>query len=115
MTWLEHHKISEYHAQLAEVAVAEQRLQQAQEHYLKAAEAELLALQALEPEKSRTMGITVVSAVALMLKADDLRRAEQIACEWLATDELPLFAIQQLRQMLVEIWQQQPLPVVAAG
>ncbi len=114
MTWLEHHKISEHHAQLAEVALVEQGLQTAQKHYLEAAEAELLALAALEPGKLRTMGITVVSAVALMLKADCLRRAEQIACEWMATDELPLFAVQELRQMLVEIWQKQPMVIAVS-
>jgi hypothetical protein len=115
MSWLEHHKVSERQAQLAEVALLEGDLRVAQEHYLLAAEAELLALRSLDPSKQRTLGITVVSGVALLVKAEDWRRAERVACEWLATDGLPVFALVQLRRMLVEIWERLPLVEVVAS
>jgi hypothetical protein len=114
-TWLENHRVSERHAQLAEVALRQGHSEEAQNHYLKAAEAELLALRSLTPEKQKTLGVTVVSAVALSVKAEDWRLAERVACEWLAKDGLPLFAIAQLRQMLVEIWQQYPVSLAAVG
>jgi hypothetical protein len=111
MTWLEHHKLSEEYAQLAEAALRQQNPQQAQNCYAQAAQAELLALAALDPTKTRTLGITVVSAVALSSKAQALHQAEQTAYQWLATDALPPFAVQALRELLLDIWQQQPKPI----
>ncbi len=108
MTWLEHHKLSEEAAQLAEAALREQDHQQAQTFYAQAAQAELLALADLDPTKTRTLGITVVSAVALSYKAQAFHQAEKIAHQWLATDSLPPFAVQALRELLLDIWQQQP-------
>jgi hypothetical protein len=109
MTWLEHHKTSEYYAQLAEDAVHQQDLQLAQTLYAQAAQAEHLALNAIDRTKTKTLGITVISAVALSLKANQFRQAEQTAYQWLATDLLPTFAIPSLRELLLDIWQQQPL------
>jgi hypothetical protein len=108
MTWLEHHKRSEEAAQLAEAALRQQDHQQAQTFYVQAAQAELLALADLDPAKTRTLGITVVSAVALSYKAQAFHQAEKIAYQWLATDSLPPFAVQALRELLLDIWQQQP-------
>jgi hypothetical protein len=107
MTWLEHHKLSEESAQLAEAALRQQNPQQAQIFYAQAAQAELLALADLDRTKTRTLGITVVSAVALSHKAQAFHQAEQIAYQWLATDSLPPFAVQSLRDLLLDIWQQQ--------
>ena len=116
MTWLEHHKTSEYYAQLAEDAVHRQDSQLAQTLYAQAAQAELLALNEIDRTKSKTLGITVISAVALSLKAQQLRQAEQTAYQWLATDFLPPFAIPSLRELLLDIWQQQPIaPTVLVG
>jgi hypothetical protein len=117
MTWLEHHKTSEYYAQLAEDAVRQQDFQLAQTLYAQAAQAEHLALNAIpvsggsanDRTKTKTLGITVISAVALSLKANQFRQAEQTAYQWLATDLLPTFAIPSLRELLLDIWQQQPL------
>ncbi len=109
MTWLEHHKTSEYYAQLAEDAVRQQDLPLAQTLYAQAAQAELLALNEVDRTKTKTLGITVISAVALSLKAHHFRQAEQTAYQWLATDLLPTFAIPSLRELLLDIWQQQPL------
>lgn len=109
MTWLEHHKISEYYTQLAEDAVRQQNTQLAQTLYAQAAQAEILALDAIDRTKTKTLGITVISAVALSLKAHHFRQAEQTAYQWLATDLLPTFAIPSLRELLLDIWQQQPI------
>ncbi len=113
MTWLEHHKLSEASAQLAEAALRQQNSQQAQTFYAQAAQAELLALADLDRTKTRTLGITVVSAVALSYKAQAFHQAEQIAYQWLATDSLPPFAVQSLRELLLDIWQQQPTPIAS--
>jgi hypothetical protein len=51
MTWLEHHKLSEESAQLAEAALRQQDHQQARTFYAQAAQAELLALADLDPTK----------------------------------------------------------------
>ena len=107
MTWLDHHKNSEYYAQLAEDAIHQQDLLRAQTLYAQAAQAEHLALNAVDRSKTKTLGITVISAVALSLKAHELRQAEQTAYQWLATDLLPPFAIPALRELLLDIWQQQ--------
>jgi hypothetical protein len=100
MTWLAHHKLSEAFAQLAEAALCQQNPQQAQIFY---AQAELLALADLDPTKTRTLGITVISAVALGDKAQAFHQAEQIAYQWLATDSLPPFAVQSLRELPLDI------------
>jgi ABC-type Zn uptake system ZnuABC Zn-binding protein ZnuA len=113
MTWLEHHKISEEYAQLAEAALRQQDPQQAETYYAQAAQAELLALAALDPTKTRTLGITVVSTVALSSKSQAFHQAEQTAYQWLATDALPPFAVQALRELLLDIWQQQPKPIAS--
>ena len=114
MTWLEHHRTSEYYAQLADDAAHQQNPQQAKILYSQAAQAEHLALADLNPTKTKTLGITVISAVALNLKANELRRAEQTAHHWLATDLLPPFAIKALRELLLDIWQQQSLELAIA-
>ncbi len=115
MSWLEHHKESEQYAQLAEAAHRQQDDRLAQILYAQSAQAERLALAELDPTKTKTLGITVISAVALSLKANELRQAEQIAYHWLATDALPPFAIPRLRELLLDIWQQQPSePAIAS-
>jgi hypothetical protein len=113
MTWLEHHKLSEESAQLAEAALRQQDPQQAQILYAQAAQAELLALADLDRSKTRTLGITVVSAVALSYKTQAFHQAEQIAYQWLATDSLPPFAVQARRELLLDIWQQQPTSIAS--
>jgi hypothetical protein len=105
MSWQEHHTQSEQYASLAEVAKREGELERSQELYRLAAECEAHALEALDITKTRTLGITVVSAVALWFKAEELGTAERLAYRWLATDSLPSFAVQELRDLLQAIWQ----------
>src|SRR5690606_17758225 len=59
---------------------------------------------ALDPTKTRTLGITVISAVALWYKAHHDAQAEHLAHTWLASDGLPPFAVEQLRELLQMIW-----------
>jgi hypothetical protein len=109
MSWISHHSESEQYAKLAEEALREQNNARATELYRLAAEAEILALEALEPTKTRTIGITAVSATSLLYKAQEFRKAEQLAYQWLITDLLPIFAIRQLQELLQAIWKSREL------
>lgn len=104
MTWGDHHIESERNAVEAQVAARAGELERARELYLVAARAETEALSALDPSKLRTLGVTVVSAVALWYKGRDIEAAEVLAHEWLGTRRLPAFAIDQLREILEKIW-----------
>jgi hypothetical protein len=79
MTWLEHHSESEKLAAAAEAAAKEGQLERAQGLYRSAAEAEVLAIGNLDTTKPRTVGITIVSAVALWRKAHEYERALRLA------------------------------------
>ena len=68
MSWVSHHSESEHYAKLAEEAKREQNNARAVELHRLAAEAEILALVALEPTKTRTISITAVSAASLFTK-----------------------------------------------
>lgn len=104
MTWLEHHRQSEEFASSADVARLRGDDKRARGLYGKAAEAEVRAIEVLDPSKQRTLGITAVSAVALYYKAVELPLAEQTAYRFLALDNLPNFARTQLRDLLQAIW-----------
>ena len=99
-SWLEHHSRSEHFAAAAEVAGRAQDAAKAQELYREAAEAESRALAALPPEKHRTIAVTAVSAVALWFKAGDYQAATSLAYQWLDSDALPAFAIDQLHDIV---------------
>jgi hypothetical protein len=103
MTWLEHHRKSEIFASQAQVSKWQGDLDAAKGYYAIAAEAEAQAVAALEPGKERTLGITVVSAVALWFKAQEFSKAKMLAYEWLASGQLPGFAIAQVEEILKEI------------
>jgi hypothetical protein len=107
MTWAEHHTQSERLASEAEVVARAHGPAAAEELYLQAAEAEERALGDLDPQKQRTLGITAVSATALFFKARAYARAQRIAYSWLASEHLPVFAVEQLRDLLSSIWSQQ--------
>jgi hypothetical protein len=104
MSWISHHSQSEHYAKLASEAKREHNNARAIELYRLAAEAEILALKALKPTKTRTIGITAVSAASLLYKAQEFRSSEQLAYQWLITDLLPTFAIRQLQELLQAIW-----------
>lgn len=104
MSWKEYHSMSEQHAADAEVSFREGNADRALALYEKAAESELKALQALEPDKNRTLGITLVSAVSLFYKAQRYQRAEALACQYLSSSQLPPFATSEVRTLLQTIW-----------
>jgi hypothetical protein len=104
MTWADHHTQSERLAAEAELAVRQGSVARAVDLYRLAAEAEARALATLDPTKTRTLGITAVSTVALWYKAHGYPQAERLAHTWLASDMLPSFAIEQLRELLQMIW-----------
>ena len=99
-----HHSRSEEYASQAEAASRNGDKDRAAELYRLAAEEEVSALSALDPSKTRTLGITVVSAASLWFKVGTFRQVERVACKWLATDYLPDFAISQLQTILQRAW-----------
>jgi hypothetical protein len=107
MSWKEYHTISERDSADAEVALREGNSSKALELYYKAAESELKALQSLGPDKGRTLGITLISAVSLFYKAKRYDRAESLACQYLSTSHLPPFSTTEIRTLLQTIWSDQ--------
>lgn len=100
MSWLVHHTRSEGYASQAEELRRRHESDRVAELYRLAAEAEANALNKLDPSKTRTLGITAVSAVSLYFKAQEFLQARKLAHKWLATDLLPLFAVEELEDLL---------------
>lgn len=100
MSWLAHHTQSEEYASQAEEISRHNDGIQATELYQMAAEAEMHALESLDLSKTRTIGITAVSAASLYFKAKNFSLAKRIAHKWLASDLLPPFAIEELEDLL---------------
>jgi predicted RNase H-like HicB family nuclease len=100
MTWGEYHKKSEQLAGEAEVAYYKGEADLAQELYCQAAELEEKALSVLDRQKTKTLGITSVSATALWYKAGQYQQARKVAEQWLASGSLPAFAMNQLDELL---------------
>ena len=104
MSWQVHHRESELLASEADVALRLGDREAAKHLYGKAAVAEAKALNFLSGDKSRTLGITAVSAAALWYHAGSLREAERAAHAALTLTGLPAFAIGELRTLLQSIW-----------
>ncbi len=109
MGWNEHHIASETYATQAELAAKNHDCKTAAELYRKAADEETLAITKVEPGKLKTLAVTVLSAASLWFKAGELRRAEQLACHWLASNEMPAFASDQLQSVLQSVWNERTL------
>lgn len=103
MTWNDHHSNSERLSADAELSRRSGDNAKAVELYRESAGEELLAFDALDLNKTRTRGVTAVSAVALFYKAQEYVQAERLAYRLLAGD-LPSFASEQLRNLLQIIW-----------
>ena len=106
MSWAEHHKRSEHLASEAQLALLQNKRNEALSLYARAADAEVEALAVLDRSKARTTGISAVSAASLYCKAANLERAEEVAAQWLGVHGLPDFAKTQLRGILQTIWAQ---------
>lgn len=100
MSWLVHHTRSEEYVSQAEQLFRQREINRAAELYRLAAEAETHALDNLDVSKTRTIGITAVSAVSLYYRAKEFALAKRIAHKWLATEFLPPFAIDELEDLL---------------
>lgn len=100
MTWAIHHGESAKHASAAELAASQGDVEKALELYSIAAEDEMRALNALDPSKIRTVGITAVSAASLWYKAHSYDESLRIANQYLLVDKVPDFAKEQLRSIL---------------
>jgi hypothetical protein len=109
MSWIKYHSKSEKYASQAALAARKNNIEQAADLYRKAAQLETDALNSLEPNKIRTIGITAVSAASLWFKANELNRAQEIAFKNLALGNLPPFAYDQLKNILQTIWNDQTI------
>jgi|GEM_PF-2156026 len=103
MSWNSHHSESERFASDAEVRAKQGDRFGAIELYRLAAEAEVRALAGVDRSKTRTLGVTAVSAAALYYKAGEHEAAKKIAQQWLDDHSLPVFASEQLRNILQTI------------
>lgn len=104
MSWAEHHRESERLASEAEAAARSGDIGRARSLYAKAAQSEVSALSFVGPDKSRTLGITAVSAAALWYHAGNLQEAARIAHHASTLPGLPAFAVAELRTLLQTIW-----------
>jgi len=104
MSWSTFHTESERLAAEAEIAKRLGDHNEALRLYAQAADAESRAIDALDKDKKRTLGISVVSAVSLRYKAREFRNAEELAYKWLGSGLLPEFAAEEVRELLQYIW-----------
>lgn len=109
MSWLSWHEKSERLASDAHVCARRGERGRALRLFAEAAEAESRALDELDVAKTRTLGITTVSAVSLWFKARQFSRAEQLAHRWLSSLKLPQFAVDQARSLLQAVWTAQAM------
>jgi hypothetical protein len=104
MTWADLHAESERFAIEAQLALRQHNTSRAIEMYKRAAEIEEQAFHQLNPLKTRTRGITAVSAVALWFKAREYVLAEHLAYSILADKDIPDFARDDMRNLVQAIW-----------
>ena len=104
MNWAEHHRESARLASEAEVAMRRGDIVAGRDLYARAARCELAALSSVGPDKSRTLGITAVSAAALWYHAGELKEAARVAHYASNLEGLPAFAAVELRTLLQAIW-----------
>lgn len=105
MTWAEHHDRSEDFASQAELHMLQGQQDDAVRFYSLAADAEVRALHDLDAGKTRTLGVTAVSAVALLFRARRYAEAEELAYRWLSqSNQLPRFAYSELQSLLQLTW-----------
>ena len=107
MSWAVLHSESEALASAAHEALAHGEGDRAADLFRRAAKAEENALDAIEPEKPRTLGITATSAAALWYKAGRLDEAARLAHRASAMHGIPAFALHDLRELLQAIWNEQ--------
>jgi amino acid adenylation domain-containing protein len=107
MTWDAHHTESERLAGDAELMLSRGQAEAARALYRRAARAEAAALAHVDAARTRTAGITAVSALSLWYKAGDLAEVWRTGHRLLAEMPLPEFAREQIRGILARV--EQPL------
>lgn len=105
----EDHHLAEEAAAAAEASLRTGDIAAARSHYLEAAHIELLSVGKIPSSEPRTRAILAVSSVSLFLKASALEQAEHNAYGFLADENLPAFAQDQLREALEAIWEQRAM------
>lgn len=115
MSWLSWHQKSEQLASNAHSCARLGEYDRAVSLFADAAMAEKQALAELDVSKTRTLGITTVSAVSLWFKARQFSEAEQLALRWLSSNQLPRFAVEQLRNLLHAVWTAQTMGSAAVS
>lgn len=94
------HVLSQKAASKAEALLAAGKADAARRLYSEAAKCEAVALRATAQDKPRTRAILAISAISLFFKGGDIQRAEALAHAFLAQNDLPLFARNQLCELL---------------
>jgi hypothetical protein len=107
MSWSSLHGQSEALAAAAHEAVRDGHPDRAKQLFDGAARAEQQALDAVSPDRPRTLGITAISAVALWYKAGELEQAAELAHRASTMSGMPGFALDDLRGLLQTIWNEQ--------
>jgi len=103
MTWADKHRESERLASQANTLLRAGNKHRAQHFYARAADAENDAISHLNAIKTRTLGISIVSAVSLRYKAGQYQQAKDAAITWLALTTLPDFARMALTKILAQL------------
>ncbi|MGK5024215.1 hypothetical protein [Janthinobacterium sp. RB2R34] len=104
MSWSQWHTESERLASEAEFEVRRRDMVAARILYGKAADAENQALLEVDLGKTRTLGITAVSAASLWFKAGAFKKAAQLCFLMLGRGDMPDFASAQLQALVQAIW-----------
>lgn len=104
MSWSQWHAESERLASEAEFEARRKDITAARVLYGKAADAENQALLEVDHNKSRTLGITAVSAASLWFKARAFKKAAQLCYLMLSRGDMPDFAATQLQSLIQAIW-----------
>ncbi|WP_206955028.1 hypothetical protein [Trinickia acidisoli] len=104
MTWLTFHRQSEALAQNAHESLRAGNIDVARRLFSQAAALERQALDSVAPDKSKTRGITAVSAAALYYKAGEFDSACQLAYHQLGGSALPAFARAQLEELVQTVY-----------
>ncbi|MBF0339238.1 MAG: hypothetical protein HQL05_15575 [Nitrospirae bacterium] len=105
MSWSEHHERSWKLASEAEIMTRQNQPDRARVLYMQAAQEEEAAVGCVDKSKSRTLEISVVSAVSLWYKACNFEVALQLANTWLQYRDLADFAREELNELLHAIKQ----------
>ena len=112
MSWALSHRESESLAVEAHDALRRGDTRTARVCFARAAKAEVEALDALGPDKPRTLGITAISAAALWCKSGEINQAETLAHRASIMEGMPGFAQDELCHLLRTLWDAQTRSLV---